>query len=81
MAACVRLRRFSDDDTHPPLVLLPGGHGNWMHWLRNVEALSAAHAVAARHAGLPHSDTPPKPASGRAAVDPLARRVAGRWMA
>ncbi len=29
----------------PPLVLLHGGYGNWMHWIRNVEALSAAHEL------------------------------------
>lgn len=28
-----------------PLVLLHGGHGNWLHWLRNIEALAAHHAV------------------------------------
>ncbi len=38
----VRWRRFGTDDRAlPPLVLLHGGHGSWMHWLRNVEALSA----------------------------------------
>lgn len=24
----------------PPLVLLHGGHGSWLHWVRNIEALS-----------------------------------------
>jgi pimeloyl-ACP methyl ester carboxylesterase len=28
-----------------PLVLLHGGHGSWLHWIRNIEALSAAHRV------------------------------------
>jgi pimeloyl-ACP methyl ester carboxylesterase len=28
-----------------PLVLLHGGHGSWMHWIRNIEALSASHRV------------------------------------
>jgi pimeloyl-ACP methyl ester carboxylesterase len=28
-----------------PLVLLHGGHGSWMHWIRNIEALSSGHAV------------------------------------
>jgi pimeloyl-ACP methyl ester carboxylesterase len=29
----------------PPLVLLHGGHGSWLHWVRNVEALAATHQV------------------------------------
>jgi pimeloyl-ACP methyl ester carboxylesterase len=28
-----------------PLVLVHGGHGNWMHWVRNLDALAARHAV------------------------------------
>ena len=28
-----------------PLVLLHGGHGSWMHWIRNIERLSASHRV------------------------------------
>lgn len=28
-----------------PVVLLHGGHGNWLHWVRNIEALAAHHAV------------------------------------
>lgn len=28
-----------------PLVLVHGGHGNWLHWARNIEALAARHAV------------------------------------
>ena len=36
-------RRFG---TGAPLVLLHGGHGSWLHWVRNIGALSAAgHAV------------------------------------
>lgn len=35
-------RRFGDG---PPIVLLHGGHGGWLHWVRNVEALAAHHAV------------------------------------
>ncbi len=29
----------------PPLVLLHGGHGSWLHWVRNIEALAARHTV------------------------------------
>jgi pimeloyl-ACP methyl ester carboxylesterase len=28
-----------------PVVLLHGGHGSWLHWARNIEALSASHRV------------------------------------
>jgi len=35
-------RRFGEG---PSLVLVHGGHGSWLHWIRNVEALSSAHAV------------------------------------
>lgn len=29
----------------PPLVLVHGGHGSWLHWVRNIEALAARHTV------------------------------------
>ncbi|MGE8454282.1 MAG: alpha/beta fold hydrolase [Pseudomonadales bacterium] len=29
----------------PPLVLIHGGHGSWMHWVRNIEALSTQHTL------------------------------------
>ena len=31
--------------TGAPLVLLHGGHGSWMHWIRNIEALAASRRV------------------------------------
>ncbi len=29
----------------PPLVLLHGGHGSWLHWVRNIEALATRFTV------------------------------------
>ncbi|MCZ2496962.1 alpha/beta fold hydrolase [Xylophilus sp. Kf1] len=29
----------------PPLVLLHGGHGSWLHWIRNLEALARKHTL------------------------------------
>lgn len=40
-----------------PLVLLHGGHGNWLHWVRNIEALS-------RHRSLWLADLPGSGDSG-----------------
>lgn len=68
----VRWRRFGSDTTHPPLVLLHGGHGSWMHWLRNVEALSGAHTLwLPDMPGFNESDAPPRASAGQAPVDPL----------
>ncbi|MDM0117326.1 alpha/beta hydrolase [Variovorax sp. J22R133] len=39
----VTWRRFGSGGR--PLVMLHGGHGNWMHWSRNVEALGVDRAV------------------------------------
>lgn len=38
----VHWRRFGSG---APLVLIHGGHGNWTHWLRNVEVLATGRAV------------------------------------
>lgn len=74
----VRWRRFGSDDTRTPLVLLHGGHGSWMHWLRNVEALSASRTLwLPDMPGFNESDAPPKPQAGQAAVDPLLDALSG----
>lgn len=44
----------------PPLFLLHGGYGSWVHWIRNVEALTARFEVYAGDIpGLGDSDPPP----------------------
>lgn len=35
-------RRFGSG---PDLLLVHGGHGNWLHWVRNIEALARHHTV------------------------------------
>ena len=55
----------------PPLVLLHGGYGSWMHWIRNVRPLARQFTVIAPDMpGLGDSATPPEPwtASGLAAI-------------
>jgi pimeloyl-ACP methyl ester carboxylesterase len=54
-----------------PLVLLHGGYGSWMHWIRNVLPLSRQFRVIAPDLpGLGESATPPEPwtAAGLAAI-------------
>ncbi len=55
----------------PPLVLLHGGYGSWMHWVRNVLPLSRQFRVIAPDLpGLGESATPPEPwtAQGLASI-------------
>ena len=40
--AVVSWRRYGAGE---PLVLLHGGHGSWLHWVRNIERLAASHEV------------------------------------
>jgi pimeloyl-ACP methyl ester carboxylesterase len=61
----------------PSLVLLHGGYGSWMHWIRNVLALARRFTVIAPDLpGLGESATPPEPHSAeglaRIIVDGLA---------
>ena len=71
----VRWRRFGPTQgDQPPLVLLHGGHGSWMHWLRNVEALSSTRTLwLPDMPGFNESDAPPRTAPG---ADPLAPLLA-----
>jgi len=41
-ASRIRWRRIGDG---PPLVLLHGGNGSWLHWVRNIEALAGRHQL------------------------------------
>lgn len=75
----VRWRRFGDgSDQRPPLVLLHGGHGSWMHWLRNIEALCAARTLwLPDMPGFNDSDTPPQPVAGQAPLEPALDALVG----
>lgn len=75
----VRWRRFGQpSDQRPPLVLLHGGHGSWMHWLRNIEALSAARTVwLPDMPGFHDSDTPAPAAPGQPPLEPALDALAG----
>lgn len=44
-----------------PLVLVHGGHGSWLHWIRNIDALSRRHRVLVPDLpGFGDSDDPPE---------------------
>ncbi|GER16956.1 alpha/beta fold hydrolase [Variovorax boronicumulans] len=74
----VRWRRFGTDTTQPPIVLLHGGHGSWMHWLRNAEALSAQRTLLLPDMpGFHDSDALPRVAPGEDALVPLLAALGG----
>ena len=74
----VRWRRFGTDTTKPPLVLLHGGHGSWMHWLRNAEALSAGRTLwLPDMPGFNESDALPRVAPGEDSLPPLLDALGG----
>ena len=58
----VAWRRFGNDHGSPPLVLLHGGHGSWLHWVRNIEPLACRIAVCVPDLpGYGDSDEPAAP--------------------
>jgi 2-hydroxy-6-oxonona-2,4-dienedioate hydrolase len=60
----------------PPLLLLHGGYGSWMHWIRNVVPLSRRFTVAAPDLpGLGDSATPPEPHTAEALAQIIVARV------
>jgi 2-hydroxy-6-oxonona-2,4-dienedioate hydrolase len=64
----------------PPLVLLHGGYGSWLHWIRNVLPLARNFTVVAPDLpGLGESATPPEPHTAeslaRIIVEGIARVV------
>ena len=66
-----------------PLVLLHGGTGSWMHWMRNVEDLVARlHAAGAGHPGLGRIREPgaadQRREGRRGAAAPASMRSSGR---
>jgi pimeloyl-ACP methyl ester carboxylesterase len=74
----VRWRQFGTDTTRAPLVLLHGGHGSWMHWLRNAEALSAGRTLwLPDMPGFNESDAPARVAPGEDSLPPLLDALGG----
>lgn len=53
-------RAWGEEAGKPPLFLLHGGYGSWIHWIRNVEVLAQRFQVYAGDIpGLGDSDPPP----------------------
>jgi pimeloyl-ACP methyl ester carboxylesterase len=53
-----------------PLVLVHGGHGSWLHWIRNIDALSRRHRLLVPDLpGFGDSDDPPPGSELQAIVD------------
>jgi 2-hydroxy-6-oxonona-2,4-dienedioate hydrolase len=60
-----------------PLVLLHGGYGSWMHWIRNVLPLARAFRVIAPDLpGLGESATPPEPHTAESLAHIIAEGLA-----
>jgi pimeloyl-ACP methyl ester carboxylesterase len=55
-----------------PVVLLHGGHGSWLHWARNIEALAKAHRVLVPDMpGYGESDTAPAESGFEGFIDAI----------
>lgn len=67
------------DTAQPPLVLLHGGSGSWLHWVRNIDALMAAgrSVWVPDLPGFGDSAPPPAGSDADALVLPLAQGLAG----
>jgi 2-hydroxy-6-oxonona-2,4-dienedioate hydrolase len=67
-------RRWGDNNSRAPLVLLHGGAGSWAHWIRNIDALAADRPLWIPDLpGLGESVTPPGPRDHTAVANVLAR--------
>ena len=65
----MRWRIFGQGD---PLVIIHGGHGSWLHWIRNIEALSRDHLLLVPDLpGFGDSDDPPAGSGMQTIVDAL----------
>ncbi|MFT3801096.1 MAG: alpha/beta fold hydrolase [Burkholderiaceae bacterium] len=66
----------------PPVALLHGGHGSWLHWVRNIEPLAERHSVwVADMPGYGLSDVPAGHDKHNASIGPLVDIVAGSLQA
>jgi len=66
--------------TGSPLLLLHGGHGCWLHWMRNVDALAERHSVWLPDLpGYHESDPLPAELNRADAFTVLVERLAASW--
>lgn len=66
----MRWRIFGKENAARPLVLIHGGHGSWLHWIRNIEVLSRNHLLlVADLPGAGDSDDAPDNAGIQTMVD------------
>jgi pimeloyl-ACP methyl ester carboxylesterase len=70
----MRWRVFGKGD---PLVLIHGGHGSWLHWIRNIEALAGDRLVLVPDLpGFGDSDDPPAGSGMQTIVDAVITSLA-----